>query len=117
MEDHYNVVIQLSNDGTEVQKATITQVKNLLSSLPGTQVEIVVQSRGINFVFKNTHWEFDLEKLVKHKTVKILVCRNTLEAIHLRKEDILPFIEIIPSAIAHIVKRQYEGWSYLKAGF
>ncbi len=117
MSDHYNVVFQLSNDGTDVQKTTITQVKNLLSALPDTQVEIVVQSRGINFVFKNTHWEFDLEQLVKHKTVRILVCRNTLEAMHLRKEDILSFVEIIPSAVAHIVKRQHEGWSYLKAGF
>lgn len=117
MTDHYNVVIQLSNDGTDVQKATITQVKNLINALPDINIELVVQSRGVNFIFKNTHWQYELEQLIKNKIVKILVCRNTLEAMQLGSEDILPFVEIIPSAFAHLVKRQHEGWSYLKAGF
>lgn len=117
MSEHYNVVIQLSNDGADVQKSTITQVKNLINALPGITIELVVQSRGVNFIFKNTHWEFELEQLVKNRLVKILVCRNTLAAMHLSDEDILPFVEIIPSASAHLVKRQHEGWSYLKAGF
>lgn len=117
MSDHFNVVIQLSNDGADVQKTTITQVKNLINALPDINIELVIQSRGVNFIFKNTHWEFELEQLIKNRVVKILVCRNTLESMHLDSEDILPFVEITPSAVAHLVKRQHEGWSYLKAGF
>lgn len=115
--EHYKAVIQLSNDDSQVQKSVIGQIANLMAALPDIRIELVIHSRGINLVFKNNHREFLLESLVKSGKVKIMVCNNTLKSMNLHAEDLIPAAEIIPSAIAHLVIRQQEGWSYIKGGF
>lgn len=110
------VVIQLSDDNADVQKATISHINNLLLGMPGILIELVIHSHGINFVFRNSHWQHKLEKL-SSSGVKLLVCRNAMDSMNLESEDLLPIVEIIPSAVVHLVLRQQNGWSYLKAGF
>lgn len=110
------VVIQLSNDSFDIQKSMLAQVHNLLKTLPSVQIEVIVHSHGINFVFQNSHWQQKLQSLID-KGVRLLVCRNTLEDLRMKREDLLPFVEVIPSAVAHLVIQQQNGWSYLKAGF
>lgn len=113
----YHVVIQLSTGDSDVQKATLSQMNNLVAALPDIQIELVVHSKGMNFIFKNSHWQLQLEQWIKGNRARLLACNNTLASMHLTKADLMPFVEIIPSAVAHLVKRQHEGWSYLKAGF
>lgn len=115
-QENARVVIQLSNDNADVQKATISHIHNLISGSPGILIELVIHSHGINFVFKNSHWQHKLEELVA-SGVKVLVCRNTMDSLNLESEDLLSLVEIIPSAVVHLVVQQQNGWSYLKSGF
>lgn len=117
MPESYKVIIQLSDDSVDVQHSVISQVNNLVRALPSIHIELVIHSRGINFIYKSCQWENQLNQLIKQYNVKIYACNNTLEAMQLSKEDLLPIVEIVPSAVAHIVMKQHEGWSYLKAGF
>lgn len=110
------VVIQLSNDSAEVQKAVLAQIHNLMNGLPGVSIELVIHSHGINLVFKNSHWQHKLEE-IERAGVRLLVCRNTMNSMNLRPEDMLSFVTIIPSAVVYLVEQQQKGWSYLKAGF
>ena len=112
----YKVVVQLSGDDPEVQKSVIAQIKNLINALPGVQIELVIHSKGIEFIRKNSKWERELGVLKKAQHLKILACNNTLNSFHLTPEDLIPLVDTVPSAVAHIVVRQHEGWSYLKAG-
>lgn len=112
----YLVVIQCSSGETDVQKAVLGQINNLIQSIPEIGIELVVHSRGVSFIEKGTHWHKQLQDL-HNKNVRILVCQHTLNAAQLEKDQLLPFVSIIPSAVAHLVRRQAEGWQYLKAGF
>lgn len=112
----YNVVIQISSDEIEVQKAILSQIQNLLNELPGIGIELVIHSHGIAFVLKESNWRRHLENF-QQQGVNILVCKNTLDSIKLSENEVLSFTTIIPSSVAHLVKRQMEGWAYLKAGF
>jgi intracellular sulfur oxidation DsrE/DsrF family protein len=58
----------------------------------------------------------NLEKL-QQRGVTFLVCRNTLNEKKIDPKTLLPIAHIIQAGLAHVITRQSEGWSYIKAGF
>ncbi len=112
-EKAYKVVIQLAGNDAKLQKATIGQVNNILKAIENIRIEVVTHSHGIELLFTNSGLKEHLEKL-HEKGVVFLVCQNALDAQHVQKNSLLPFAEVIPSAVAHLIIRQEEGWSYLR---
>lgn len=112
----YKVVIQLSSGEVAVQKATISQLNNILNAFDTVSVELVMNGTGIDLLLTDTLYNNTLERLYE-KGIQFLVCKNTLNHRNLSSTSILPFGTIVPSAIAHLIIRQQEGWSYIKAGF
>lgn len=110
-----SVVVQLTDNSTPVQKATLQQLHNLREALPDAIIELVTHSNGIDLLLKESPWHDILENLTE-KNVKFLACQNTLNSRKIDAAQLLNFVKVIPSAIAHIVLRQQAGWSYLKAG-
>ncbi|MDP3248790.1 MAG: DsrE family protein, partial [Polaromonas sp.] len=46
--------------------------------------------------------------------VKVVACENTLRAQKLSREDKLPAISYVPAGVTEIMKKQGEGWAYLR---
>ena len=113
IEKEYKVVIQLAGNDVKLQKATIGQVNNILKALENIRIEVVTHSHGIELLFTNSTLKNTLEQL-HEKGVAFLVCQNAMDAQNIEKSSLLPFAEIIPSAVAHLIVRQDEGWSYLR---
>ncbi len=113
--EEYKVVIQLSSSDIEIQKALINQINNLCAELTNILIEVIVHSKGLNFILKDSSLSNNIEKL-NSSGIKFLVCNNSLKSLHLNSSSILDFASVVPSGVTHLVKRQHEGWSYLKAG-
>ena len=109
----YKVVIQLTNNDPKIQKATIGQVNNILKAMDNIRIEVVTHSHGIELIFNNSSLKNIVEQL-HGKGVRFLVCQNAMVAQNIEKDSLLPFAEVIPSAVAHLIIRQDEGWSYLQ---
>lgn len=45
---------------------------------------------------------------------KILLCRDSLQALNIPARNLLEFMNVIPNSLAEILKRQAEGWQYIK---
>jgi intracellular sulfur oxidation DsrE/DsrF family protein len=45
---------------------------------------------------------------------RILVCLESLRFLNLRPESLPEFVELVPNSLAEILKRQAEGWQYVK---
>lgn len=109
-------VIQLSSGDESVYKSLISQIQNILNALEGIKLEIVTHGPGVDFLKQNNPFE-EKQMALGEQGVQFFVCQNSLNA---KKLDISYFsrvTEIVPSALAHIIVRQSEGWSYIKAGF
>jgi intracellular sulfur oxidation DsrE/DsrF family protein len=80
-------------------------------------VEVVCHGRSSSFcVQENNLFIPQIQSLVQ-KGVKIKVCQNMLQANGITPQQLVPHIDIVSAGIAELVKRQYEGWAYVKAGF
>lgn|SRR5690554_3014160 len=112
----YQVVIQLSSADFTIHKGMLDQISNLLNDLDDIKVEVVVHEEAYPFLLENSYFNLHVLDLQK-RAVQFYVCENTMNAQHLIKSDFIPEVEMVSSGVAHIVKRQSEGWAYLKAGF
>lgn len=114
----FKTIIQLSSAEEEVIKSLLSQVKNLKTAL-GDEVEILIvcHAKSIDFVLNN-HKEFEASvRLLLSYNVTLSACENMLMAHHKTTSDLHQGIATVPSAIATLVVKQQEGWSYIKAGF
>ena len=110
------VVFQLSNNDTVVHKSLVRQLNNLLKATPDIKIEVVTHGPGVEFLSGNTSFKNNIETL-HQKGIAFLICRNTLTEKKIDANTLLSLGKIIPAGIAHIITRQSEGWSYIKAGF
>ncbi len=116
MSGQYKTVFHLSSGAHAAHKALIRQLHNLLEAIPDVSVEIVTHGEGIGLLLADSPYTNLLHKL-HDKGVRLLVCKNTLKQKNIPEESLPRHIEIVPAAIAHLIVRQHEGWSYIKAGF
>ncbi|MBS1669492.1 MAG: DsrE family protein [Bacteroidetes bacterium] len=114
----YKAVIQLSSGEDAVIKSTASQIHNLLKDLKNeVEIELVCHGKSLSFVTNDQGvWNSLIEDLLS-KSVKIVACENMLIANAKSKNDLFAGIETVPAAIAELVVKQQQGWSYIKAGF
>lgn len=77
------------------------------------EIRMVVIGQGIGMLKENS----PAAKLVAaalSQGVKVLACGETMKALALEKEDMLPNIGYVPGGIIEILDRQGEGWRYIR---
>lgn len=109
----YKVLFHLNDEGRA--EDTLNNIDNLLKDIEeDIDVMLVVHSKGVYPFKRNKNADRQkIEKLIK-KGVKISVCKNTLDGLNLKKADFIDGIEVVSSSVGEIVRRQKEGWLYIK---
>lgn len=114
----YKVVIQIASESPDQQKSLFNQLGNIQKDLgDSVEIEVVVHGPAIGLVM--TEQTTQKENIYKYKNggVTFAVCENTLRQRNITKDQILPEMTFVKSAMVELIKKQNEGWSYLKAGF
>lgn len=110
---HYDALYTL-NSGDDMKIKTIFRsVHHALEDprLKGKlKVEVIVFSDGIAAFMKNSPYEAQWKELLDMGVI-LAQCNNTMIARNVKKEDLFPFVSIVPSGNGEIILRQYEGWA------
>ncbi|PVD51520.1 hypothetical protein DC498_13925 [Terrimonas sp.] len=114
----YKAIIQLMSGDEAVIKSMASQISNLRTALDNNvEVELVCHGQSADFVVNaGNKWGDIIQKLLS-MSVKIVACENMLKARNISAVQLYPGIKTVPAAIAELVIKQQEGWSYIKAGF
>lgn len=112
----HKIVFQLTSADTNVHKMLVRQLGNVLAAAPNSTVEVVCHGPGIAMLTtKQTIVQPKIIEL-KGKGIQFVVCENTLRERKVTKEEIIPEAGFVKAGIIEIVKKQEEGWSYIRAG-
>jgi len=105
-------------DEAPVIKSAASQIDNLQKALHNEVIiELICHGQSLPFVLNERgDWTAIITHLLTNG-VEIVACENMLSANGKLKSDVFPGIKTVPAAIAEIVIRQHQGWSYVKAGF
>ena len=110
------VVWDLSDGDTTTTAGVFRQINNALVQVPDLQIEVVFHGPAIYMLVKDTSVFISRIKLAKGKGVVLSVCNNSMKRFKIYPSQLVEESAIIPSAIVELVRKQSEGWSYLKAG-
>ncbi|MBS1916878.1 MAG: hypothetical protein JST87_11420 [Bacteroidetes bacterium] len=111
----YKVVVQLTSSEGIVVRSLWSQIKNLLHALnDDVQIEVLCHSATIPFVTNAQNRYAEILDFLLSKQVKIAACENMLSSHSKNKKDLYRGVITVPSAIAELVVRQQQGWSYVK---
>ena len=109
------VVIQVSDNDPAKWNLALNNAKNLQEDLGKSrvQIEIVAYGPGINML------KFDSEvgnrlKDAANSGVQIAACANTMKAQKLSPDDMHPSARIVPAGVVEIVRREREGYAYIR---
>ena len=112
----YNVLFHLNDEDTV--EDTLNNIKNLFLDLESDEeevkVQLVVHSKGVYPLKRNMNvYRNKILGLMKDG-LSVTVCANTLEELNLEKEDLIEGITVVSSGVGEIVRKQKQGWIYIK---
>jgi hypothetical protein len=109
------VVFQVSDPVPGKWSLTLNNVSNLQDALgdKNVEIEVVVYGPGIDMLKLDSPVSDRINDAV-NAGVKIVACENTMKAKKLTKDDMLGSIGYVPGGVVEIVKREGEGWAYIR---
>ena len=111
----HRVVWDLSSADTTVQAAVFRQINNARVELPDLDIEVVFHGQAVYVMMKDSTQFADRIKIAKDKGVTLAVCNNSLRRLKIDPSQVSPSAIVVTSAVAELIKKQTDGWSYLKA--
>jgi intracellular sulfur oxidation DsrE/DsrF family protein len=111
----YQAIFHLNEDDDEKVKTTLSNIENLIDDLGRINVEVilVVNRKGVKVFEKGSSISQRVEKLRK-LGVTFKICANSLASRGMVKEDLIDQVDIVGSGIGEIVRKQVDGWAYVK---
>jgi uncharacterized protein len=109
------VVMQINDDDPVHWRQALGTVRNLLTEVGAdhVRIELVAYGPGIHMLRFDSVVGSQLTELARDG-VWLRACGNTLTAHKFRPGDLHANVEIVPSGVVEILKRQKEGWLYIK---
>lgn len=114
----YRAVFDVSVEGAERWDGIVRNIENLRIALGERNVTVlvVVYGKALPFVQKtNAAQEAKLEMLTR-VGVRFVACENTLKRMKVTRDQLFPFVQTVDAGMAELVRKQAEGWSYIKPG-
>jgi intracellular sulfur oxidation DsrE/DsrF family protein len=109
------VVMQVSDADPGKWNLALNNAKNVQSDLGATnvEVEIVAYGPGIGMLKAESLVANRIGEALKGHT-QVVACENTMAAQKLTQADMLGGIGYVPSGVVELIKRQRDGWAYLR---
>ena len=113
--EHYKVVLQVSDADPAKWNLALNNANNILHDLGkgNVDIEIVAYGPGIGMLKGDSKVAARLAQALDSNIV-LDACENTMRGQKLGKADMYDGIAYVPAGVVHIMKRQREGWAYIR---
>ena len=121
--EHWKLMLHVSTANPNKLNIVLNEAETLLKQYANSsrklELEILANSEGLALVSDNgKSYNKQLQNLQqKYENLAVVVCGQTLKRIQRTQgklPKLLPNANVVPSAINQIVKRQRNGWSYIR---
>ncbi len=113
----HKVVIEFVGESVKQQQTLLNNVENLIKAFgPATPIVVIAHGEGLDLLHRPSPEIAARVKALASVTVSFLACENTMRRRNLTKADLLPEAVTVDSGVAEVVRRQENGWNYIKSG-
>lgn len=113
----HKIVFELTSEDKKTWETLLNNLENVRKELgPKTKMEVVAHGNGIGFLLKKSDFQKGRMQMLTKEGVKFLGCENTMKRKKIRRDELYDFTRTVPAGIAEIIRKQKEGWVYIKIG-
>jgi intracellular sulfur oxidation DsrE/DsrF family protein len=112
----HRVVFHVNVDQEERWQEVLTNVENVQKAFgpENVEIEVVTHGAGVGLVqARNAALRERVERISKTGPV-FAACNNTLSKKELTAADLDTGVKVVDSGLAEVIRRQEEGWTYVK---
>jgi intracellular sulfur oxidation DsrE/DsrF family protein len=111
--DH--VVIQVSDNDPAKWNLALNNARNVQADLgmDNVDVEVVAYGPGLAML-KSESAVAQRIASASAQGVGVIACENTMKNTKVERGQILPGVKFVDAGVVHIMKRQREGWGYVR---
>jgi len=122
-EEETRIVFHLTNPDQTVAGELLDEVEGMLRAYEADgrrlRVEVVSHSEGLDLLRErlSQHKQRIHQLAGEYENLTFVACRNTMDRLRVEhgiEVKLVPDAEVIDSGVNHVVKRQKEGWSYIR---
>lgn len=108
-------VFQVSDADPQKWALVLNNVRNAAQDFgaANAELEIVAFGPGIGMLQSDSPVAARIAEALK-SGVRVVACENTMRAFKLSRNDMLPDIGYVPAGVGEIIRKQREGWAYLR---
>ncbi len=111
----YRVVFDLTSRDSLEQKAVLRWLREVGTSSPNAQMEVVMYAKGFELVMpERSPYIADVKAAMKNPNVKFVVCAIALKNNSVDKSQLLPEVAVVPDGIYELFSKQQDHWGYIK---
>lgn len=109
-----HLVIQVSDNDPAKWQLALNNANNVRAALgKDVKIEIVAYGPGLNMLKADSKVAAGLDGALD-QNVELAACGNTMKHMKLSKADLVDGATVVPAGVTEIMKRQSEGWAYLR---
>ncbi|HLP35535.1 DsrE family protein [Lacibacter sp.] len=111
----YNVVFDITTADADVHARVVRWINAINEANPNAKVVVVFYGKSLNMVSKEKSTVADgMQKIIAGKKATFSVCEVAMKVHNINKVDLLSGVETVPDGIYELVKKQAEGYGYIK---
>ena len=111
----YRVVFDLTSRDTLEQKAVLRWLREVTTSSPTAQMEVVMYAKGFELVMpERSAYIAEVKEAMKNPNVSFKVCAIALKNNSVDKSQLLAGVQTVPDGIYEIISKQQDRWGYIK---
>ena len=112
----FRAVFQVSDADPKKWSLTLGNVKNAQEGLGAANVtiEIVCYGPGVNMLKADSEVASRVQETMQ-AGIGVYACQNTMRGMHLQATDMVEKIGFVPAGVVEMIKRQTEGWAYVRS--
>ena len=109
------LLLQMSEADPAKWNMALNNAKNVQDELGATNVdiEIVAFGPGINMIKFDSVANSRVSEAMK-SGIAVVACENTLRTLKMSRADIIAGASFVPAGVVQIMRRQGEGWFYVR---
>lgn len=113
--ERYKVVLQVSDADPAKWNLALNNARNIQADLgkENVDVEIVAYGPGLPMLKSDSKVAARLAEALDNN-VGLMACENTMRNTKVHRNDMYGGISYVDAGVVHIMKRQREGWSYVR---
>lgn len=111
----YRVAFDLTSRDSLDQKAVLRWLREVGTSSPNAQMEVVMYGKGFELVMpERSAYTAEVKEAMKNPNVSFKACAIALKNNNVDKSQLLPGVQTVPDGIYELVSKQQDHWGYIK---